>query len=93
MQQPLPSVLQTASSWRGGREARCFRASAQAWRCISMAASDLGPKALNVAALNDLCHLCPTWTQAGCALNAVSGIKARSKRATPAAAETARAAQ
>ena len=37
-----------------------------------MAASDLGPKALNVAALNDLCHLCPTRTQAGCALNAVS---------------------
>ena len=72
MQQPLPSVLQTASSWRGGREARCFRASAHAWRCHSMAASDLGPKALNVAALNDLCHLCPTWTQAGCALNAVS---------------------
>ena len=37
-----------------------------------MAASDLGPKALNVAALNDLCHLCPPWTQAGCALTAVS---------------------
>ena len=55
-----------------GREARCFRASTHALRCISMAASDLGPKALNVAALNDLCHLCPPWTQAGCALNAVS---------------------
>ena len=37
-----------------------------------MAASDLGQKALRVAALNDLCHLCPPWTQAGCALNAVS---------------------
>ena len=27
---------------------------------------------MNVAALNDLCHLCPPWTQAGCAINAVS---------------------
>ena len=53
-------------------QSACFRDSTHALRCISMAASDLGPKALNVAALNDLCHLCPTWTQAGCALNAVS---------------------
>ena len=54
------------------RRRALVRASTHALRCISMAASDLGPKALNVAALNDLCHLCPTWTQAGCALNAVS---------------------
>ena len=53
-------------------QSACFRDSTHALRCISMAASDLGPKALNVAALNDLCHLCPPWTQAGCAINAVS---------------------
>ena len=65
-------VLRRKELARGGRETHCLRASTHARRCISMAASDLGPKALNVAALNDLCHLCPPWTQAGCALNAVS---------------------
>ena len=33
---------------------------------------DLGPGALQIAALNDLFQLCPPWLQTGCALNAVN---------------------
>ena len=33
---------------------------------------DLGPGALQIAALNDLFQICPPWLQAGCALNVVN---------------------